>query len=257
MLVDFDIAGAHAGKGRVGTIGYVAPEVAAGEKPTPAADVFGLAATAVTLLNGRPADARRRPTYPGIDPGDQGQLARVLRAALAVDPDQATALGDATRREPARRRGARPPDRRRRAPGDGGGGCAPTLERRPGRDARRDGSAARRPGRRHGTAGRSGRHLDERRRPHDRGVPRALGGRRSPRWTCTIGSSGERASRPGVDVRLSSGDRGRRGGASSTACTRGAVVDHVLRLRRSGRARSDHHLRAHRGAAGRRWSGRT
>ena len=85
VLVDFDIAGAHAGKGRLGTIGYVAPEVAAGEKPDPAADVFGLAATAVTLLNGQPAtDAA--PTYPGIEPAQQGELARVLRAGLSIDP---------------------------------------------------------------------------------------------------------------------------------------------------------------------------
>ena len=85
VLVDFDIAGAHAGKGRLGTVGYVAPEVAAGEKPDPAADVYGLAATAVTLLNGHtPRDAA--PTYPGIDPDQQGELARVLRAGLSVDP---------------------------------------------------------------------------------------------------------------------------------------------------------------------------
>ena len=84
VLVDFDIAGAHAGKGRLGTVGYVAPEVAAGEKPDPAADVYGLAATAVTLLNGRgPTEAV--PTYPGIEPGRQGQVARVLRTALSVD----------------------------------------------------------------------------------------------------------------------------------------------------------------------------
>jgi hypothetical protein len=85
VLVDFDIAGAHAGRGRVGTVGYVAPEVAAGEKPGPTADIFGLGATAVTLLNGHaPTDAP--PTYPGVHPDQQGQLARVLRAALSVDP---------------------------------------------------------------------------------------------------------------------------------------------------------------------------
>ena len=85
VLVDFDIAGAHAGKGRLGTVGYVAPEVAAGEKPDPAADVYGLAATAVTLLNGHTA-SDAAPTYPGIDPDQQGELARVLRAGLSVDP---------------------------------------------------------------------------------------------------------------------------------------------------------------------------
>jgi hypothetical protein len=85
VLVDFDIAGAHAGKAPVGTVGFVAPEVAAGEKPGPAADVFGLAATAITLLNGRPP-TEAEPTYPGIDPSVRSRLARVLRASLATDP---------------------------------------------------------------------------------------------------------------------------------------------------------------------------
>ena len=87
VLVDFDIAGARADPARLGTVGFVAPEVAAGEKPGPAADVFGLAATAITLLNGRsPSEAV--PNYPGIDPAQQGQLARVLRAALSTDPSK-------------------------------------------------------------------------------------------------------------------------------------------------------------------------
>jgi hypothetical protein len=85
VLVDFDIAGAASGAGRVGTRGFVAPEVAAGEKPTPAADVYGLAATVVALLNGQ-APTLERPAWPGIDPAETGQLARVLRTALSVDP---------------------------------------------------------------------------------------------------------------------------------------------------------------------------
>ncbi len=84
-LVDFDIAGADAESGRVGTIGFVAPEVAAGAKPGPEADVFGLAATAVTLLNGVPPN-EAVPTYPGVEPPEKGHVARVLRAALASDP---------------------------------------------------------------------------------------------------------------------------------------------------------------------------
>ncbi len=83
VLVDFDIAGAHAGKGRLGTVGYVAPEVAAGEKPTPAADVFGLAATAVTLLNGEPPPSAA-PTYPGVDP-DRAGTARPRPPRRALD----------------------------------------------------------------------------------------------------------------------------------------------------------------------------
>ena len=82
VLVDFDIAGAP---GRTGTAGYAAPEVAAGEKPGPAADVFGLGATAVTLLNGLPV-TEATPRYPGLDAGSQQRVSRALRAALAVNP---------------------------------------------------------------------------------------------------------------------------------------------------------------------------
>jgi hypothetical protein len=86
VLVDFDIAGAE-GRGPVGTLGYTAPEVAAGAKPTPAADIYGLASTAVALLNGRPPSAlESAPTYPGVDPADVGHLSRAMRSALAVDP---------------------------------------------------------------------------------------------------------------------------------------------------------------------------
>ena len=85
VLVDFEIAGGDARHERLGTLGYAAPEVVAGEKPGPAADVFGLAATAVALLNGVPP-SQRDPTFPGIDPGEVGQLSRILRNALATDP---------------------------------------------------------------------------------------------------------------------------------------------------------------------------
>jgi hypothetical protein len=85
VLVDFDLAGADVVDGPVGTIGFVAPEVAAGEKAGPAADVYGLAATAVTLLNGHPPD-EAVPTYPHLEPPVSGHVARVLRAALSVDP---------------------------------------------------------------------------------------------------------------------------------------------------------------------------
>lgn len=85
VLVDFEIAGAHAGGERLGTFGYVAPEIAAGHKLTPAADVFGLAATAIALLDGKPP-TEAAPTYAGIDPAEQGQVARVLRAGIASDP---------------------------------------------------------------------------------------------------------------------------------------------------------------------------
>ena len=53
----------------------MAPEVAGGDKPGPAADVYGLAATAVTLLNGEPPDVAT-PTYPHIEPPEKGHVAR-------------------------------------------------------------------------------------------------------------------------------------------------------------------------------------
>ena len=110
VLVDFDIAGAQAGEGRVGTIGYVAPEVAAGEKPTPAADVFGLAATAVALLSGEPA-ATAVLASPGLDargarPAGAGAPSGHVRRPLPSTPV----------RQPARRQ---PPNAEDPAPPTG------------------------------------------------------------------------------------------------------------------------------------------
>src|SRR5262249_55238904 len=85
VLVDFDIAGTEAARGRVGTPGFVAPEVAAGEKPTPASDVYGLAATVVALLSGR-SPSVDRPSFPEIDPAQTGAIASVLRGGLAPNP---------------------------------------------------------------------------------------------------------------------------------------------------------------------------
>jgi hypothetical protein len=86
VLVDFDLAAARSAA-PFGTPGFVAPEVAAGEKPTPAADVYGLAATVHTLLNGR-LPGSERPEWPGIDPRATGAIASVLRAGLSTDPSE-------------------------------------------------------------------------------------------------------------------------------------------------------------------------
>lgn len=83
VLVDFGIAsggeGASLGSG---TRGFVAPEVILGGRPTPAADVFGFAATAVALLTGRAPDG----TSPAF--GDMPRLVDALRVGLSVDPSR-------------------------------------------------------------------------------------------------------------------------------------------------------------------------
>jgi NAD-specific glutamate dehydrogenase/predicted ATPase/class 3 adenylate cyclase len=85
VLVDFGIATITGVRRRAGTPGYLAPEVAAGEPLTPAADVYGLAATTVKLLTGH-APMEGPPAWEGIDPAEVGALARTLRRGLASDP---------------------------------------------------------------------------------------------------------------------------------------------------------------------------
>ena len=86
-LVDFGIASAGRAPRRAGSRGYIAPEVAADGLFTAAADVYGLAATAVALLTGRAPDGTR-PLWEGIDPAEVGPLARALRRGLATDPSR-------------------------------------------------------------------------------------------------------------------------------------------------------------------------
>lgn len=60
-----------------GTRGFRAPEVTATTEPTPASDVFSLAATIVTLATGAP---------PGTDESQLRVVGRGLRRALSIDP---------------------------------------------------------------------------------------------------------------------------------------------------------------------------
>ena len=107
VLVDFGISHRHpAGEASppfalAGTAGYAAPEVAAGQAPTPAADVFSLAATAFALLTGGPPRPGARPAWTGIDAERARLVEYALRRGLAVDPARrpatASALIDALR----------------------------------------------------------------------------------------------------------------------------------------------------------------
>ena len=86
VLVDFGLSSMPADDTRrAGTAGYVAPEVAAGARPTPAADVYSLAATAVALLTGA-APATGTASWSAVEPERIPALERIVRANLATDP---------------------------------------------------------------------------------------------------------------------------------------------------------------------------
>ena len=86
VLVDFGLSSTPGDEARrAGTSGYVAPEVAAGDTPTSAADVYALAATAVALLVGE-TPAGGPPTWEAIEPERVAALERVVRPSLATDP---------------------------------------------------------------------------------------------------------------------------------------------------------------------------
>src|SRR5262245_27635718 len=88
VLVDFGLSSTPADAVlRAGTAGFVAPEVAAGERPGAAADVYSLAATAFALVTGEPASAEAL-TWGTIEPGRIPGLERILRANLATDPSR-------------------------------------------------------------------------------------------------------------------------------------------------------------------------
>jgi hypothetical protein len=81
VLVDFGAADRFAMQG---TAGFVAPELAAGHPKTSSSDIYGLAATAITLITGVvPKDG---PVLEGVDPATARAVTRGLRNALAIDP---------------------------------------------------------------------------------------------------------------------------------------------------------------------------
>jgi non-specific serine/threonine protein kinase len=88
VLVDFGIAShrEHLAGKPFGTWGFVAPELVAGQAATPVADVFGLAATAFTLLCGSPPKWGVPPSWPGWNKAAARRVERALRAGLALDP---------------------------------------------------------------------------------------------------------------------------------------------------------------------------
>ena len=86
VLVDFGLSSRpNDDPRRAGTAGYVAPEVAAGARPTSAADVYSLAATAMALLTGEPPSGGA-PSWGPIERERIPALERIVRSNLATDP---------------------------------------------------------------------------------------------------------------------------------------------------------------------------
>jgi WD40 repeat protein/class 3 adenylate cyclase/tRNA A-37 threonylcarbamoyl transferase component Bud32/energy-coupling factor transporter ATP-binding protein EcfA2 len=85
-LVDFGLSSARdTPRSVMGTPGYQAPELALGDPPSRATDVYALAATAFALLTGEPP-AGILPAWEGISPAQAEQLQDAIRLGLATDP---------------------------------------------------------------------------------------------------------------------------------------------------------------------------
>lgn len=87
VLVDFGLSSTSRGVAPgSGTRGYSAPERASGDPASTSGDVYGLAATAVSLLTGSPPELGVRPDWPEMPQAETRRLALVLNRALALDP---------------------------------------------------------------------------------------------------------------------------------------------------------------------------
>ncbi|MFV0463727.1 MAG: protein kinase domain-containing protein [Nostocoides sp.] len=70
-----------------GSEGFLAPEVEAGQAPTPATDVYGIGALSWLALTGKPpGPACVRPPLAEVDPHVPEQVVELVEAALAADP---------------------------------------------------------------------------------------------------------------------------------------------------------------------------
>ncbi|HEY3673128.1 MAG TPA: serine/threonine-protein kinase [Acidimicrobiia bacterium] len=78
VLVDFGLVGGRTGRG---SRGFCAPEVSAGNAATPEADIYGMGATAWTLLTGEPPQEGAAPPI-DLDP----RVVDALRPSLATSP---------------------------------------------------------------------------------------------------------------------------------------------------------------------------
>jgi basic membrane lipoprotein Med (substrate-binding protein (PBP1-ABC) superfamily)/predicted Ser/Thr protein kinase len=88
VLVDFGLSGPGGSSGiRGGTSGYTAPEMASGDRPTPATDVFGLAATTLALLTGRHPNSEP-PDWVGRFGSDAPVIEQAVRRGLSIDPER-------------------------------------------------------------------------------------------------------------------------------------------------------------------------
>ncbi|KYF64744.1 protein kinase domain-containing protein [Sorangium cellulosum] len=90
-----------------GTAPFVAPEIARGESPpTPAGDVYALAATLVAFATGAPLTRARDQAAVLVEISESGLCLDALAAADALAPGQRRALARELDRDPARRAGS-------------------------------------------------------------------------------------------------------------------------------------------------------